>query len=277
MHRVLKSEGLDHLIYGYGAKVKNAVITYLIRDKYRHIAIYVDGKRILFYFVLGNNQDLTDKLLNADPDVLKSMGNKIARIIRFSASGGFNPFRLCNVLFVCYDRFRDDYYNYIYRVWTDLANSGITSKVASEVSKVVAEDFIDILAEPFGGIPSLFMYRSDRFRVRVSDLGDGIQTLIISMLLTEYLNPDIILWDDVESHMNPRTLQYPSLWLSNLVERGKQVVLTTHSLEAATTIARTARNASIVRLELINGELRPQYFSADDVDRLKDLGIDVRA
>ncbi|RLG84617.1 MAG: hypothetical protein DRO18_06940 [Thermoprotei archaeon] len=100
LHRVLKSEGLDYLIYGYGAKVKNAVITYLIRDKYRHIAIYVDGKHVLFYFVLGNNQDLTDKLLNADPDVLKSMGNKIARINRFSASGGFNPFRLCNVLFV---------------------------------------------------------------------------------------------------------------------------------------------------------------------------------
>jgi len=162
-------------------------------------------------------------------------------------------------------------------VWTDLANSGITSKVASEVSKVVAEDFIDIPAEPFGGIPSLFMYRSDRFRVRVSDLGDGIQTLIISMLLTEYLNPDIILWDDVESHMIPRTLQYLSLWLSDLVGRGKQVILTTHSLEAATTIARMARDASIVRLELINGELCSQYFSADDVDRLKDLGIDVRA
>ncbi len=104
--------------------------------------------------------------------------------------------------------------------------------------------------------------------------------LILARIAIELLDPDIVLWDDVESHMNSRALVLLATWLTELVEKGKQVVVTSHSSEAVKTVARIASESvdtAIVRLQLENGVLRAEKLSLEDVEKLEKLGIDVRA
>ena len=78
--------------------------------------------------------------------------------------------------------------------------------------------------------------------------------------------------------MNPRALTLLASWLADLAESGKQVVVTTHSLEALEVVAEAAgEKALIARLTLSDGLLQPSYYSADEVAELKEAGIDVRA
>jgi predicted ATPase len=77
--------------------------------------------------------------------------------------------------------------------------------------------------------------------------------------------------------MSPRALQLLSLWLAELVDQGRQVVVATHSLEAAQMLAELHDRALIARLALARGRLEPSYHSAEEAEELKRLGIDVRA
>ena len=169
-----------------------------------------------------------------------------------------------------------EYQNFIYGKWVDFVNSGITSEVARWVSRVVGEDYLDVTAEPVGGRHALLLYKSDGTRVRLGDVGDGVQVLVVARMLVDYLKPEVILWDDVESHMNPRALQLLTLWLSELVEQGRQVVVSTHSIEAARLILKLAPQAILVRLELKNGTLEAKRLTVEELEKLEELGVDVR-
>lgn len=50
------------------------------------------------------------------------------------------------------------------------------------------------------------------------------------------LNPKFFYGGDVEAHMNPKIVSYIANWAADLVEKGIQVVLSTHSKETAETI-----------------------------------------
>ncbi len=278
IHRTYASESLDHLVYSYGARVSRALIAFRTREGVAR-AIVIDVHRDHLDFYLVDKPVNLEELLTIDREELRRSagGKEIAHVHRFRGGGTFSPIKvLADVVIVRYDlvhRFQD----FLYSVWTDIANRGITSRVAEWVSQIAGEKYIDILAEPFGGKPTLYLYRGDRARVRVGDVGDGVKMLVLSRAVVEYVDPEIVLWDDVEAHMNPRALQLLALWLAELVDGGRQVVVTSHSLEAVTTIAELCDKATIVRLALENGELKTEYLSVEDVEKLKSLGIDVRA
>lgn len=165
----------------------------------------------------------------------------------------------------------------LYGNWIELSGSGLTAKVAKSLSEIVNLDLTDILNEPFGGGSYALMVRlSDGSRIRLGDLGEGIQLLIIFSLLVEYMNPDLILWDDIEARMNPRSLVYIANKLVDLVDNGKQVVVTTHSIEAARLLSGIVENARIVKLELTGGYLKTTPLSYGELEKFIDLGIDVR-
>jgi len=76
--------------------------------------------------------------------------------------------------------------------------------------------------------------------------------------------------------MNPLTLVMLAEWLSDLINRGKQVVVTTHSLEAVNALTSIEDRAKVVRINRRDGVLETEYYSGDEIDELKKLGIDVR-
>jgi len=61
------------------------------------------------------------------------------------------------------------------------------------------------------------------------------------------------------------------------VEDGKQIIVTTHSLEAAKTIAGlNEEKARIYLISLDNNILKAKEFTLEEIDKLIEAGIDVR-
>ena len=157
-------------------------------------------------------------------------------------------------------------------------------KVASSLSELVRMRLVTLTLEPFGSLGNLACYAmlEDGRKIRVSDLGDGIRTLIPLMLLYEAWSwvdgPRLLLIDDVECHMNPRALAVFSNWLADRLDEGAYLVLTTHSLGAAKYIlARLEEHgAAAYLLGLRNGELKYKRLTLDDIEELKRAGLDVR-
>jgi len=272
IHKTLESVGVDHLVYGYGAKARRAVTTYIVDSQVKSIAVDVSSERLRFYYVEGLD---ADELIEVSE--LERIGEMIAEISRFTLTlwRRITSKFIADTLLLRDDLMRE-YQNFIYGNWVDFVNSGITGEVARWVSRVVGEDYLDVTAEPVGGRHTLLLYKSDRTRVRLGDVGDGVQVLVVAKMLVDYLKPEVILWDDVESHMNPRALQLLALWLSDLAELGRQIVVSTHSIEAARLILKVAPKATLIRLELKSGTLETKGLTVEDLEKLEELGVDVR-
>jgi len=89
--------------------------------------------------------------------------------------------------------------------------------------------------------------------------------------------PEILLWDDMEAHFNPRLLTGMAEWFSDLLKENKQIVLTTHSLEAARMIAGiNEEKAGISLLSLQDNILRQKRMSYKEVEELQESGVDPR-
>ncbi|WP_456475375.1 ATP-binding protein [Candidatus Pyrohabitans sp.] len=168
-------------------------------------------------------------------------------------------------------------YWYMHNNWANIMNLGITKEVAKDISRLVNENFVNITIEPFlGGRLAVFGFLEDGTRIRLGDLGAGAQIYITARILYELTKPKLLLWDDVESHMNPRMLVRLAEWFSELIENGVQVVTTTHSLEAAKIIAEFIESAKICTTTLKGGVIKTSELSIDEVNSLLSAGIDVR-
>lgn len=168
-------------------------------------------------------------------------------------------------------------YRYINDNWANIFNLGITKEVAKDISRMVNEEYINITIEPFmGGRTSLFGFLEDGSRVRLGDIGAGAQMYIISRILYELKKPKILLWDDIEAHLNPRMLVRIGEWFSELIESDVQVVVSTHSLEAVRILAEFNKDAVICLTSLEDGILKERKMSIEEVDNLLSAGIDVR-
>lgn len=168
-------------------------------------------------------------------------------------------------------------YRYISSNWASIMNSGIAKEVAKDISRMVNENYINITIEPFmGSNLSLFGFLEDGSRVRLGDIGTGTQMYIISRILYELKKPKILLWDDIEAHLNPRMLVRIGEWFSELIESGVQVVVSTHSLEAVRILAELNKNAVICLTSLEDGVLKQRGMTIKEVDDLLSAGVDVR-
>jgi predicted ATPase len=169
-------------------------------------------------------------------------------------------------------------YSYIHRNWGNIMNLGIMKEVAKDISRIVNEKYINITIEPFmGGRLSIFGFLEDGSRIRLGDLGSGVQIYLISRVLYELKKPKILLWDDFEAHLNPRMLIRISEWFSEIIENDRvQIVVSTHSLEAVRILAEFNKNAVIYLTSLDDGILEKRKLSIEEIDNLLSAGIDVR-
>ena len=166
--------------------------------------------------------------------------------------------------------------------WYDIRSSGLTGRVARELSSLVSEDYDDLTLEPHigPGLSLIITLKGSKAGIRLSDVGDGVRTLAIAMLLWELVKADLLLWDDIEAFMNPSTLLYVADWVTSLVEKGAQAVVATHSLEAATLLLDAAEDAGLearaLLLSLGDGVLKSRDLTLDEIRKLEQAGVDVR-
>jgi len=168
-------------------------------------------------------------------------------------------------------------HEYLRQVWIEISNKGYTAAVAKDVSRYVAEDYVNLTVEPFmGGELSLFAMLSDGTRVRLSDLGAGVHLYVVNRLLYEHYRPEVVLWDDVETYLNPRLLSHVAEWFADLVDEGKQVVVSTHSLEAVKTLTTFVEDATVLVTLLRDGVLKWMRVKPDKLRKWSRAGIDPR-
>jgi len=271
LHQTLNSEGYGFLLNKYTAE--NAEIRCRVKDDEILLQFLRIGDQIE---VSTNKAEVSHHIINFRGKEIRSFGSLSVSsfaIPSIKHSGLFLP----NSLLIS-SRLINPAYDYIEQNWASIINLGIGVKVAEEASQLSREKYKDITIEPFlGRTLAVYAYREDGTRIRLGDLGEGMQSYIISRMLYEVEKPNILLWDDVEAHFNPRILLRIAEWFYDITAANKQVVLTTHSLEAARTIAGFSEEiARIYLLSLEDGVLKTREMKLEDVEELLKAGVDVR-
>ncbi len=168
-------------------------------------------------------------------------------------------------------------HEYLQRNWIEILNTRAPALISKDVSKFVSEEYVNVTAEPFmAGSTTFYVMQADGTRIRLSDLGAGVQLYVVNRLLYEHYRPDVVLWDDLETHLNPRLLSHVAEWFADLVEEGKQVVVSTHSIEAVETLTTFVEDATILLTSLKDGKLTARVIKLDELRSLTKLGVDPR-
>jgi len=112
--------------------------------------------------------------------------------------------------------------------------------------------------------------------VRLNDLGEGVKRFILTYFAVEYLNPALILWDDIEFAAHPSLLDTLMRWLAG---SGRQVVVATHSVDVLESVVRVEpKDARVMLLKKDAGDVvHYRSLELDELEGLLSKGLDPRA
>ena len=149
-----------------------------------------------------------------------------------------------------------------------------TRVVAELVSKVVYDKFTEVLL------------RGNELSVRkegpkgpmyigLRSLGEGVKRIILIYYAVEYLNPKLILWDDVEVAAHPSLLEAILEWLAS---SSRQVMISTHSIDVLhiLSIVRPKDCKVVVLRKTPDDVVEWRTLSLDEVEEMLDKGVDLR-
>jgi len=161
------------------------------------------------------------------------------------------------------------YLKFIKENWEEISNyTEIFREIFDEVNEISNEEYLTMSLEPFAGEYTFYLIRKDGKRVRLNDIGEGVRIFIVNRILYEYLKPGLLLWDDIEAHLNPALLGKITAWFTDIPS---QVVVTTHNLYVAYEIS---KDGKCIAVDLKNGQLKVKEI--EDLKRYLDTGIDPR-
>jgi len=162
-------------------------------------------------------------------------------------------------------------------IWTAITKRGLHRKI---VKTLIRPTVYDILTEA--------LIEKNRLKLRkevneeigplyidIADLGDGIEKALTIALCLEYLQPKLVLWDDIEIAVHPGLLETLIKWLAN---KDWQTIITTQSLDTILeTILTAPPNAQIIALRKDKYDIiTHRNLSLDQIEALIDKGIDIR-
>lgn len=269
LHQTLDSRGAATLLFNY-------------RANYAKIECDINGEPYSLEFVRGGDDIFFTSNKQNTQNARLFFNQQRAFAVAYASSGGVanatydKPFIEDTILIN--SALIKNGYNYMRQNWASIMNSGVCQKVIKEVSELSNETYINVTLEPFlQNTYAIYAFLEDGRRIRLGDLGEGIQTYIVTRILYEMAEPGVLLWDDIEAHLNPRMLIKLSGWFSDIIESGKQVVLTTHSIEALKLLAEANPKAtSILLTSLKNNILKTKPLLIEEINSLFEAGIDVR-
>ena len=168
-------------------------------------------------------------------------------------------------------------HEYLQTKWIEILNTRAPALISRDVSRFVSEEYVNVTAEPFmAGSTTFYVMLADGTRIRLSDLGAGVHLYVVNRLLYEHYRPDVVLWDDLETHLNPRLLTHVVEWFADLVEEGKQVIVSTHSLEVVETLTAFVEDAAVLLTSLRDGKLKVRKLGTKELEEWAKAGIDPR-
>ena len=275
MHETLSSMGYAFLLYNYTAN--QAELDCKI-DGDNYLLLFT--KNAPYIFASTNKQktgDIYSATIDGEKIETRRIGSMDISTQHITMNQKVKELPIDNALLISSKLVKMGY-EYLKKNWASIINLGICKKVAEEVSGLVYDNYADITIEPFlGGELAIYGFLEDGRRIRLGDLGEGVQNYIIARILYELEKPKVLLWDDIEAHFNPRMLLSIAEWFFDLVEKGNQVIFSTHSLEAARTIASlNEEKAAIYLTSLEENYLKAKSLTLKDMEEFLEAGIDVR-
>ena len=233
--------GLESLVYGYSgiAEIKFSInhneIMYRITD-HGNIFAFIDGKRLDSQTYLKEVAFIPN-----DSNFLKSVREKIVS------------------------------------AWSTIMKSGANVRVVRDlISRVVHDEFTEV----YLGANNVLELRKELpddkvFWIRVTDIGDGVERLLISALYLEVLRPKLVLWDDIEASAHPGLIEVLIKWLIN---KNWQIVISTHSIDVLNLLTKIAPADTLIWV-LRSDEydrLNIKQLTIDDVADILESNIDIR-
>ncbi len=162
-------------------------------------------------------------------------------------------------------------------VWSIIVKRGLHRKVIKElIVPVVYDRFTEVIIER--GELKVRKEVDDEvgpLYIDVRDLGEGVKRVLLAALAIEYVQPRIVLWDDIEVAAHPGLIRAVLKWLSS---REWQVLITTHSIDVLNELlqVRPKECQVIVLVKTSNDEVNYRVLTLDELEELMDRGIDVR-
>jgi predicted ATP-dependent endonuclease of OLD family len=273
LHRTLKSEGYSFLMHNYMESSASIEILDIEKpdEKYDLLLLEDDFKRFIGVTHTGIKSGGIIKHDKKDIECSCILYKGRNEISTFDVELNYKNSLLINHNLIKFG------YEYIERNWASIMNTKIGRKVANESSELSNDKYSDITIEPFLETKSsMNAYFIDGKRIRMGDLGEGMQSYITTKMLYEIEQPDILLWDDIEAHMNPRMILNIANWFADLIEQDKQIIITTHSLETVKIISGIIKNSSIVLMNLKDGILESKNMNFEEFNNITKKGIDPR-
>lgn len=148
-------------------------------------------------------------------------------------------------------------------------------KVAELINQCVNDQYTEIYLE------TLEMRKQppegSQFYVDIKDLGDGVLRAIPVFLMVETIEPEIFLWDDIDTSLHPGLTRKLIEWL---VEKETQFVGATHSLDVLSALIDIQPDAdvSIIQLSKSGSDIvKHQHLDLDELElMMENAGHDPR-
>lgn len=147
-------------------------------------------------------------------------------------------------------------------------------KVAELLNKCIGDEYTEIYLETLEARKK----PPDRspFYVDINDLGTGVIRVIPVFMAVETIDPEILLWDDMETSLHPTLMREVLEWLA---ERDTQVIASTHSIDVLSGLLEVKpKNASVVQLAKSGDDVvRHETLDLTELEQIMDnAGLDPR-
>lgn len=272
IHRTLDYQGYAFLLYNYTANSAKIKLTVINPDNRSSDKVEIELAKIKTIIRFLSNKARR----HADYSENFPIGEVYVDLLNLSI---FDPHLFLEQTLLFSPKLIQPAYEYLRHEWASIVNTGISRRIAKEISKISPEQYTDFTMEPIiGGKLDMNAYLENGKRIRLGDLGEGTQSYLLTRMLFEIYQPKVLLWDDMEAHLNPRMLLALADWFRELIKSGHQVILSTHSLELARVIGGVNEEETKICLSsLKNGELQTKLMSLSELENYESLGIDARA
>jgi len=159
-------------------------------------------------------------------------------------------------------------------------NRSMVTKMGSHVrvtkdliNKCIDDSYTEILFAPELSARKVGEDRSPLY-VKLKDLGDGVEKVVLVALWLETINPSLVLWDDFEGSAHPSLIRVLLEWLS---EKPWQVIMSTHSIDVITSLLEVKpKNAKVIQLKKTNDILIQKDLTLEDLGDIVDTSQDPR-
>lgn len=256
--------GKSSMVYGYSG---HALLTYKVLNKTWILEVKDDGSAHLEIEYMDQNLMLNDMVQAAAKALGMPSEDKMFDRVNNRVFFVPNDTSFMNTLF---SKLGEEHNRSM------ITKMGAHARIARDlVNKCVDDSYTEILFAPELSARKEREDGKSPLYIKLKDLGDGVEKVVLTALWLEAMNPSLVLWDDFEGSAHPTLIKVLLEWLS---KKPWQVVMSTHSLDVITSLLEVRpKDAKVVQLRKTNDDvLIHEDLTLEELEDLIDTSQDPR-